>query len=501
MVTEEGFIIRADATPYIGTGHLMRCLALAQWARRENFSVRFISRVSVPWVVEKLRHEGIALTQLEGDVPTAEAPDSLLAQLGTATSGTWVVLDGYHFGPDCQKAVRAAGYKLLVVDDYAHLPEYHCDILLNQNIGAKEFVYKGDVGQKLLGPRYALLRPEFLAARAKAEERRFPEKPRNILLTLGGGDFSEHLARIASDFSIPELAACILHVIAGVVPQERIRELLRNCPAKVEILSQVDDMPALLLDADLCITGGGSTCWELCCLGVPFLTVKVAENQRGVVAGLSKLGVGEPFTGEWFRLFLQTAVLRREAGFIGRTVVTGEGVKLTLAHIGVCTVTLRQATPSDSYLIWQLANDPAVRGVSRNSRPISWEEHLLWYRAQLGHSLPFWVVEGAGGEVYGYVRFAEGAENRVVVSIALMAEERGKGIGTEALRQACHRFWERFPIAQLEASILDSNMVSQGMFRKESFNLAGEEQVAGRRFLLFFARKPCGGDNENGRRQ
>lgn len=325
-----GLIIRADASPYIGTGHIMRCLALAQWAQAEDIKATLISRVSVAWVIEKIHQAGIDFRIIAGEPPSEEDPLELLEQIGIEESGGWVILDGYHFGPDCQKKVRATGHRLLVIDDYMHQPEYSCDILLNQNIGADDFAYTGDIGQKLLGPRYTLLRPEFATARERARHRVLSEKVCNVLLTLGGGDFSDHLGKVADCFAIPELASCILRVIAGAMPHDRIRDLLRSCPAKIEILSRVDDMPALLLDTDLCVTAGGSTCWELCCLGVPFLTLEVAENQSVVIKEMMNRNIALPLSVNNFKTFLFNFNLRHENAMCNMRIVDGEGPKLVL---------------------------------------------------------------------------------------------------------------------------------------------------------------------------
>ena len=325
-----GLIIRADASPYIGTGHIMRCLALAQWAQAEDIKATLISRVSVAWVIEKIHQAGIDFRIIAGEPPSEEDPLELLEQIGIEKSGGWVILDGYHFGPDCQKKVRATGHRLLVIDDYMHQPEYSCDILLNQNIGADDFAYTGDIGQKLLGPRYTLLRPEFAIARERARHRVLSEKVCNVLLTLGGGDFSDHLGKVADCFAIPELASCILRVIAGAMPHDRIRDLLRSCPAKIEILSRVDDMPALLLDTDLCVTAGGSTCWELCCLGVPFLTLEVAENQSVVIKEMMNRNIALPLSVNNFKTFLFNFNLRHENAMCNMSIVDGEGPKLVL---------------------------------------------------------------------------------------------------------------------------------------------------------------------------
>ena len=282
-------ILRADTTPRMGTGHVMRCLALAQAAQDQGFEIRLVGSVHVPWVRERLCAECIPLLELADSVPNEENPANLLRQLAQTTlapSDTWVVLDGYHFTLTCQQAVRGAGYRLLVIDDYAHLSEYSCDILLNQNLGAEALSYAGDIGQKLLGPRYALLRREFHEARQRLPHTRRNLPPQNILVTLGGGDFIEYLEPIAREMSIPAMAGRTVRVIQGAMDTKRIRKVFANCPARLEILSRVTDMPTFLLNTDLCITAGGSTCWELCCLEVPFLTVEVAENQKKITAGL-----------------------------------------------------------------------------------------------------------------------------------------------------------------------------------------------------------------------
>ena len=299
-------LIRADATPRMGTGHVMRCLALAQAARKQGWNVHLICRLGVDWLHERLKREKIHLHLLPDSPPTREKPDDLLRQLQGESlplpekhdKPIWVVLDGYHFDATCQKAVSSARYRLLVIDDYAHLPEYHCDLLLNQNFGAEQLAYNGSIGRMLLGLDYVLLRQEFLLARKKALQRIRPARPKKILITLGGGNFIEYLEKIAGDMTIPELTGRSLRVIQGSMDAKRIRAAFANCPAKLEILPRVDNMPSLLLDTDLCITAGGSTCWELCCLGVPFLTIAAADNQRNICYWLAHNGIAPYFSKE-----------------------------------------------------------------------------------------------------------------------------------------------------------------------------------------------------------
>ncbi len=296
-------LLRADASPHMGTGHVMRCIALAQWAKKLRIPCTLMGRVQVSWVEKRLAHEGIDYFPLLGEIPKEEDPTILMESLAAAPQNSWVVLDGYHFSLACQKAVRAAGHKLLVIDDYAHLPEYSCDILLNQNIDAHSLKYGGDIGKKCLGLEYTLLRQEFITARTHAQKRSYPSHPQNILLSLGGGNYLKHLQRIAPLFQIKELSHCTLRILGGAVPKESIHNCLIHCPAHVEVLYNVTHMPALLLETDLCISAGGSTCWELCCLNIPFLTVEIADNQHDIVIGLQKQHIAQPLNERTLQAF------------------------------------------------------------------------------------------------------------------------------------------------------------------------------------------------------
>lgn len=478
--------IRADAGPAMGTGHVMRCLALAQAAQDAGMEVTLAGRASVPWLGERLHRETVAFELVPGEVPSKESPADLLARISGADPD-WVVLDGYHFGPDCQKAVRNAGYKLLVIDDYNHLPEYHCDILLNQNIGAADFPYRGEIGQKLLGPGYALLRREFLQARQLAQQRPIPEKAAHIILSLGGGDFADFLDRLAPDLALPELTGCILRVIAGKMPEERIRSALKNCPAKVEVLYAVFDMPALMLWADLCISAGGSTCWELCCLGVPFLTVEVAENQRAICTLLERGKIAPRFSRAGLCLFLRSKAVRQAAVSLSMPLVNGCGATALAALLSEAQYYFRPLAPEDREALWKLANSPEVRAVSCSPESIPWQDHVLWFSRRLREQYPLFIsIACRDGFFCGYVRFQiNGLE--ATVSIALAKRLRGRGLGGQILAKACRIFRSCHPEHMLVALIREDNEASIRIFTANGFHLAGQTIIGGHCFIKYAA--------------
>lgn len=478
--------IRADAAPRVGTGHVMRCLALARWALQEGADVVFSGRVNVPWVRERLEREGIPFFPVHGDIPTSEDPRSLRPVLDSLPKGGWLVFDGYHFGLDCQNAARAAGARLMVIDDYAHLPEYDCDILLSQNLGAEKLSYAGNIGRTLLGPRYALLRPEFAAARPAAESRKMPLSPRKLLLTLGGGDFTDHLTRIAPCFSLPELKGITLRVISGAMRKEDVLACLNDCSATIDVLERVEDMPGLLLDTDLCITAGGSTCWELCCLGVPFLTVAVAENQRAIVSEFSeRFGMRQLSPLSLASALSQDA----EAGDARRrsllSLVSGDGALIVLRRLAVPAFTLRLALKEDSDRILQLANDPAVRNVSFFFRLITEAEHEAWFSKRLTGSLPFYLAF-RDADFVGYARFDKDTDvlGGAVISVAVTPEYRNKGMGTELIKQSCAEAFSS-GITVVVAYVKPQNHASARAFISAGFIGKGEGFVNGCLCLRF----------------
>jgi len=178
-------IVRADAGPAFGGGHLMRCLALALAYRAAGGEVVFLSACGSERLRSRVSATGFRLVDAGASHPdTADASETVA--LARETGATWVVVDGYHFDPAYHAALRAAGLRVLAIADLVQWPVYDVDVLLDQNVDAPQLAFPvADATRVLAGPRFALLRPEFAAARAA--DRAVPEQARRILVTLGAG--------------------------------------------------------------------------------------------------------------------------------------------------------------------------------------------------------------------------------------------------------------------------------------------------------------------------
>ncbi|MBC8461025.1 MAG: UDP-2,4-diacetamido-2,4,6-trideoxy-beta-L-altropyranose hydrolase, partial [Deltaproteobacteria bacterium] len=298
-------IIRADASPQIGTGHIMRCIALAQAWQDCSGKVTFLSHCENDKIKQRILNEGFEFLPIEKPHPDPSDLKQILTtlkQLGTRNSEleTWLALDGYHFTPDYQKAVRDSGYRLLVIDDMAHLDHYCADILLNQNIYAPDLNYSCDKDTvKLLGCEYVLLRREFL--KYKDWKREIPEKARKILVTLGGADPDNVTLRVIKAlklFNDPDLEVKV--IVGPSNPHlKKLQSAIRNPQSAIHILQNVTDMPSLMAWADVAVSAAGSTCWELAFMGAPSITVVTFSNQQDVAKGLERAKIFK--TVGWYK--------------------------------------------------------------------------------------------------------------------------------------------------------------------------------------------------------
>lgn len=440
-------VIRADATPQIGTGHVMRCIALAQAWMKSGKPVVLIGHVTVPWVRDRLSTEALEVEYLEGEVPAQESPLELLKSV-VKYNPTWVVLDGYHFTYACQKHLHDSGYRLLVVDDYNHLPKYCCDILLNQNICAHQYEYAGDVGTKLLGLEYVLFRDEVISAISQARARQRSGFAKKILLTLGGGDATHFIPTARKILEPYAVAGNIVRVVAGGTPVSQWEVLCEGFPVKLEILTHVDNLPEHMLWADFCVTAGGSTCWELSVLGVPFQTVALADNQKDICRFFDAVGRGE-----------RTAEQPR---------IGADGARKIIANMMFTPFVVESAKARHSKGVYDIASSSETRKYSLSTKCFSFAEHSRWYSARIASEIPFYVLT-KGDIVLGYIRFDQ-AESEYFVSIAMSKEIQGKGLGFKFLKESLTCFLVgKGDKAVLKAIVKDENACSLVIFKKAGF--------------------------------
>jgi len=340
-------VLRADASPQIGTGHVMRCLALGAAWRAAGGAVRLVSYCPAPALQQR-----IAQTDLQPlflDTPQQHVQDVMSTlrevveqQRAAGSPFCWVALDGYHYPAACQRAVQRLGCRLLVIDDMAHHGTYHADVILNQNLGAERHVYRcAGKTVRLLGAQHALLRPEFQAY--QAWQRTVPEVATRLLITMGGADPRNTTSRVLQALENPLLADVEARVLIGAANPHaaEVHRRAATLGPRVELLTAAPDMPAAMAWADLAICAAGSTCWELAFMQLPALLLTIADNQVGIAARTSELGLGRALgwdrlvsitqLAEGIDLLRRDAAARAEQSRRGRQAVDGQGAQRVLA--------------------------------------------------------------------------------------------------------------------------------------------------------------------------
>ncbi|MFG6554307.1 UDP-2,4-diacetamido-2,4,6-trideoxy-beta-L-altropyranose hydrolase [Sulfitobacter sp. 1A16808] len=303
---------RTDASLDIGTGHVMRCLALAGALRESGSSCMFISRALPGHLADRIANEGFDVTLLpspESSAPTGPPSHAAWAGVGWAQDATetraefrekpdWLVVDHYAFDARWQQGARSEGTRLMVIDDLADRP-HSCDLLLDQNFAHFSDHYDGllpEAAIRLIGPQYALLRPEFAAARAGTLTARARRRGlKRLMISMGGVDVVDATSAILEALRAAPLPADleISVVMGGRAPAlDKVREIARGMPRQTEVVVDVDDMAARMATADLAIGGGGTTTLERCCLGLPSIVVETAANQAGMAEAIASAGAG-----------------------------------------------------------------------------------------------------------------------------------------------------------------------------------------------------------------
>ena len=501
-------LVRADAGETIGTGHVMRCLALAcAWAERGG-RVEFLS--VRPTITLCARYEKIKAAIIDIDEAYPHAADlaatvsRLQQSYGHDKQSPWVALDGYHFDTNYQSRIRSAGSRLIVIDDTAELPFFDADVVLNHALQAPNLAYHCNAGTRLLlGTQFALLRPEF--QRWSVLNRGCPEVARNILVSLGGGDKGNTTLKVIEALKALRHADIAVRVVVGPLNGhlQDLRRAIDPVRGSFRIETDIVEVAPLMAWADLAIAAGGTTSWELAFMKVPALVFEVADNQSGVVRAVDSFGcarsLGNPDSlgvdalAESVLRLMRDAAERRQMSEKGRILVDGRGslrvVDTMVSEAGGPEFDLHAATTEDALLLWQWANDPVARRNSFTSEPILWSLHDHWCRQKIGsEDTRWWILEYRRIPV-GQIRYDRTNLDTALISFSIAAAHRGRGFGAKLLDLTADLAARELNVGAVEGVAFADNFASRRAFAAARFEPIAEKEIAGHDCVVF--RRSC----------
>jgi RimJ/RimL family protein N-acetyltransferase len=236
-------------------------------------------------------------------------------------------------------------------------------------------------------------------------------------------------------------------------------------------------MSSLILWADYAITAGGSTCWELCCLGTPFAVESLTDNQSALVRHLQQHGIASAlfslmsvFSGNGEELFAEQS--KRE-----RALVSGDGADAVIQVCRERPVRLRNVRFDDRDFLFTMVNNPEIRKFSGTAGSITPEEHSTWFRARLhsSDSHIFIVYTACSSQPDGYIRF-EASEGKAVLSVALDPRQHDQGFGYFVIVEGCKELARAScgAVQRVIANVRQDNPRALRVFGKAGFRRTGE---------------------------
>ena len=542
---------RADASQVMGTGHVRRCMALAQALEKFNATTVFVCRrhdavsahvlplnypchwltgapaqeylVEAPEAFKSVKavdaldasNEGTSPYATWGLVPWQQDADQTVAALQSAPPD-WLVIDHYTWDARWhQHVIKTLGCKLMVIDDLADR-QLDADLLLNQNIHSDHAaLYEKLLGgrrsksQALFGPRFALLSGRY----ATAPRYVFSPTVRSIGIFMGGTD--------PEDLSSQALLACrevaqfkgdVVLVSSSVSPHHAQRQALAATWPQTQVLTDLPDLTQFFSQHDLQVGSGGGAAWERCCIGAPTLACSLAVNQDAVLLQLADAGALElvdilaavalsHVMGEKVRSLIQDSVLRQTLSSQASSWVDGQGSSRVAASMVLAVraeLGLRRAALADEQLLLGWSNDRQTRLNAFDSDVIQKQAHAIWLRSKLNQleDCVFLVAEAQNGIPVGTIRFDHRSDDvkscKKVwwVSYSIDSAFRGLGLG-RLLVELGANFMEQscLGVATLKALVKFDNHASAKIFASLGFSQTRAEH-AGQTVYCF--QKPLG---------
>lgn len=277
-------IIRSDASPSIGAGHVMRCMTLAESLRERDVRCIFASSEETRKTVPVLDARGFEV------ISPSEIPN---------VNSDLLIVDHYGLDKTYETSARAWAKKIAVIDDLANRP-HNCDLLIDQTYGRKADDYKSLVPHGchiFTGENYMILRPQFFLARQKAKERRAKNNAlKRVLVAVGSTNLNNVVVKILEGLMLVSGQKLQIDVVlssgaSNLNGVENVISVLNNNQIhEAKLHLDVQDMASLMVEADIAIGAGGTTTWERCCLGLPTLMLELADNQVPTIDALTKVG-------------------------------------------------------------------------------------------------------------------------------------------------------------------------------------------------------------------
>ena len=504
-------VFRVDASLEIGTGHVMRCLTLAQVLKDNGASVDFICRQHEGNLIDKIRSREFDVYELElleesevdtklshsrwlGVTQKQDADDCI--NILKLKETDWLILDNYALDEDWHCKLKPYYEKLIVIDDLLDR-KHRCDILLNHTFGCQQNDYAAFVPNNcklLLGSQYALLRPEFVKWRVYSLERRSKPDFKQLFINMGGVDIDDITGQVVKELQTCALPSNIniVIVMGGFTPHlEDVRIAADALPYKTEIKVDVDNMAEIMANADIAIGASGSTTWERCCLGLPTIQIAIAKNQILSAKMLAHHNAVKLVTEikEVGHLLENSAEWMENIGVTASQICDGKGAykvfnrmsdyKITLDNFGdfeLCNYI--NLNMDDKILALNMRNHPRIRKWSYNQKSISKKDHVEFIENLENETdRRYFLIKQQNNIIGSFnfrkINFHNSAEFGIYTNPFI--QSRGAGSLLEAV--ASQYAFIELGVKKIISEVLSDNERAINFFKKHRFELVNTRKI------------------------
>jgi len=513
-------VFRVDASSQIGTGHLMRCLTLAECLKNDGHDISFICRDISGNLRAKIIKKGFRLFDLEFPeiarsddklfhskwlaVPQQEDAEQC-KQILEKIKPDWLVVDHYALDYEWENALKHLAKNLMVIDDLADR-DHNCDLLLDQTFGriAEDYI---DLVPKLctvlVGSEYSLLRPDFSEWRSYSIERRSQANFKNLLITMGGVDVKNHTEDV-----LIKLNRCALKedinvtiVLGSNYPHlQSLKMRAERSKYAVKIKCDVENMAEIMANSDIAIGAAGTTSWERCCMGLPTIQIVLAENQKFLANRLSKINaaliVNEANSLEslindaskWMQdVSVSSARITDGTGTLKvANQITDNIVKIQLQELGeVELISYVNLNISDQAFVLKMRNDASVKRWMYSQRDISKKEHNDFIKKLNGNKEIHYFLVKSRDIIVGSINFSD-----IVLNDSLhfglytnpFAELKQAGRILEAVGN--YYAYVKFGIGTVKLEVFSDNTRAINFYKKCGFRFVGLNRYQDKEIFL-----------------
>ncbi|MGZ3691962.1 MAG: UDP-2,4-diacetamido-2,4,6-trideoxy-beta-L-altropyranose hydrolase [Pseudobdellovibrio sp.] len=462
-------VIRCDSSFEIGTGHIMRCLTLAESLRSLGLKVHFVCRNLKGNISEQISQAGFPLSLIGENSPPEK-------ELILALNPDWLVVDHYQIDKKWELDYKDK-CRIFVVDDLAdrgHL----ADFLLDQNYHREENLYANLVPSECrcyVGPQFCLLKNSVLKASVLRNQRK------NVVCFFGGTDFTGETLKLVK--ALEKIAAPVFfHVVIG--PKNvNFAELVGRNGKHFEVLVSPENWEELLSSASLYFGSGGTVTWERLFFNTPGVVVSVAKNQEKIAQDLAQDGLqlywGRSNEQHYDEVLPRLIKLVEEAVQLDKIRLKSQNcvrpfpeliLKMIFEPIGFSEFQVKQTSLQQAEFLLEVRNDELTRNMSKNSRIIQLDDHKKWLSQKLKDQKSRLYTGYFKSEPIGQFRVdADG-----ITGVSLHPKFRGQGLASRLIREGTELFFSENPkVTKLFAEIKPENQASLRSFKSAGYILAG----------------------------